>query len=133
MSSHVRNVCVIEDDRSFLSAIMRLIRMDGYSVLGVSSLEEFRNLLPLKEETCVVTDIMLSGESGLDVPAILHEARQVAPVIFISATDDRSLIKAVSALSSSPVLRKPIEAEKLFDALRKAKPIDRRAQIQSHP
>ncbi len=110
-------VIVVDDDRSFLSAIVRLINAGGYSAMGLSSLAELNDKLPIPKGTCVLTDILLAGESGLNVPEILTENGFSGPVLFMTATDDLSLIKATVPLSPVPCLRKPIEADTLFDAL----------------
>lgn len=117
MSGQNREVIVIDDDRSFLSAIVRLINTGVYSATGLCSLAELRDKLPLQDRTCVLTDLFLAGESGLDVPEILGKSGFSGPVLFMTATNDVALIEVAASLSPAPSLRKPIKASTLFDAL----------------
>ena len=120
MRGQNREIIVIDDDRSFLSAIVRLINTGAYSATGLCSLVELRDRLPLHDDVCVLTDILLAGETGLDVPEILKKNGFPGPVLFMTATDDLALIEAAASLSSAPCLRKPIEADTLFEALEQA-------------
>jgi FixJ family two-component response regulator len=117
MNHGTATIYVIDDDSSFLSAITRLIRVGGFAVDGMNTLAEFRSRLPLTEPACVLADVMLAGESGLDVVGILESVNQSAPVVFMSATDQRDTIEAASAAGVVPCLRKPLEADDLFAAL----------------
>jgi len=120
MTAGTATIYVIDDDPSFLSAVVRLIRLKGYTVDGMNSLTEFSARLPLTEPNCVLADVMLAGESGLDVGGILNAANQPAPIVFMSATDQRDTIEAASAAGAVPCLRKPMEADELFTALETA-------------
>ena len=120
MHQGTATVYVIDDDASFLSAITRLIRVGGFSVDSTQSLAEFRSRLPLTEPACVLADVMLAGECGLDVVDILESEAQLAPIVFMSATDQRDTIRAASAAGTVPCLRKPVEADDLFAALQTA-------------
>lgn len=113
-------IYVVDDDPSFLSAVCRLIQVEGYAVDRMSTLAEFKARLPLTEPSCVLADVMLDGETGLDVGDILAGARQTVPIVYMSATDQRAKIEAASAAGAVPCLRKPIEAEELFAALETA-------------
>ena len=113
-------IYVIDDDPSFLSAIARLIRVGGFAVDRMHTLAEFKCKLPLTEPACILADVMLAGESGLDVIGILEDAGQSPPIVFMSATDQRDTIEAASAAGAVPCLRKPVEADDLFDALNAA-------------
>ena len=110
-------IYVIDDDPSFLSAITRLIRIGGFAVDSMQTLAEFKSRLPLTEPACILADVMLAGESGLEVGGILEGASQTAPIVFMSATDQRDKIEAASEAGTVPCLRKPVEADDLFAAL----------------
>jgi len=110
-------ILVVDDDRSFLKAVLRLIRTQGYDVCGTETLAEFEAELPKCDPECVLADIVLRGESGLSIPEILKQHNSSVPVIFMSATDERSEIETAGNLGVVPCLRKPIEASELFSAI----------------
>jgi FixJ family two-component response regulator len=120
MNADPATIYVVEDDPSFLSAVARLIRTGGYSVEGMSTLDDLRSSLPLSAPCCVLADVILGGESGLDIPSMLAEHDVHVPIVFMSATDQRDTIAAASAAGDVPCLRKPVEANDLFAALESA-------------
>lgn len=110
-------VMVVDDDPSFLPAVVRLIRTGGYDVQGFENIDGLRSRLPLPENCCVLADVVLRGESGLDIPGMLRARGEPAAVIFMSATEDRNKIETASSLGTVPCLKKPLEASLLFEAL----------------
>ena len=110
-------VMVVDDDPSFLPAVVRLIRTGGYDVQGFETIDGLRARLPLPATCCVLADVVLRGESGLEIPDMLSARGESAPVIFMSATEDRDKIEAASSVSAVPYLKKPLEACALFEAL----------------
>jgi len=111
---------VIDDDPSFLTAVVRLIRMGGYDARGFSTIAGLSSRLPFPENCCVLADVVLRGESGLDIPDMLRARGEPAAVVFMSATEDRDKIKTASSRGAVPCLKKPIEATTLFEALETA-------------
>ena len=114
------HVFVVDDDASFLTAISRLIRVGGFQVHGVGRLSDLYARLPFPQGSCVLTDIFLNHESGLDVLGALRARGEPTPVIFMSATDDPNTLLAANRAGSVPCLRKPFEAETVFRALQTA-------------
>ena len=115
-----RHVFVIDDDPAFLNAVMRLIRVADFTVEGYPAISAFRERFPLQRSGCVLVDIILDGENGLDVPDVLLAANEKLPVVFMSATEDPNTIDAAGRRSGHPCLKKPIEAQDLFAALEAA-------------
>ncbi|WP_425044311.1 response regulator [Primorskyibacter sp. S87] len=117
MSRFRGHVFVVDDDSSFLAAICRLIRVGGFEATGVVRLSDLYAYLPFPEESCVLADIILDGESGLEIPSVLFDRGEPAPVIFMSATDDVETLVAADHAGSARCLRKPFEADELFHSL----------------
>jgi len=115
-----RTVMVVDDDPSFLAAVVRLIRTGGYDARGFGTIAGLRSSLPFPENCCVLVDVMLRGESGLEIPDMLHAQEEPAAVVFMSATEDREKIETASGMCVVPCLKKPIEATTLFEALEAA-------------
>lgn len=113
-------VIVVDDDASIRKALERLLRAKGYVVMCVDTIAALRALVPLPEPSCVLADILLNGESGLSIPAVLETDQANTPVVFMSASDDQGDIQTANALGSVPCLRKPFEEDNLFSALKTA-------------
>lgn len=120
MSQSRGHVFVVDDDTSFLAAVCRLINASGFEATGASRVGDLVSHLPFPEESCVLSDIILDGESGLDIPTILERHGEKAPVLFMSATDDPGTLLAADQTGYAPCLRKPFEAKDLFTSIEAA-------------
>ena len=80
--------CLIVDDNAyFLEAAADLLKREGLIVLGVAS--DTADALRLARELrpdVVLVDIMLGGESGIDLARRLAEANSGGPVIILIST-----------------------------------------------
>jgi FixJ family two-component response regulator len=110
-------VLVLDDDEGFQEAAVRLLRISGIPATGVRDLKGLREAFPLPAGSCVLADMMLLGESGLDVHALLAAHGQNAPVVFITATDDEANINRAARLTGAQCLSKPVELADLCSAL----------------
>ena len=111
------HVFVVDDDSGFLIAICRLIRLGGFEATGMGQLSDLYDCLPFPKGSCVLADIILDGESGLEIPGVLQDRGATAPVVFMSATDDIETLVAADQVGSARCLRKPFEADELFHSL----------------
>jgi len=80
--------CLIVDDNAyFLEAAADLLKREGLIVLGVASAraDALRLARELRPDV-VLVDIMLGGESGIDLARRLAEANSGGPVIILIST-----------------------------------------------
>ena len=111
-------IYAVDDNVSFLKALLRLVRTAGIQAEGFGSAQELAERLPLPEHVCLIIDIVLGRDNGLDVPQQLRDHGEAPPFIFMSATEDEALLVRAEKLSGQPCLHKPFEVEDLFEALR---------------
>jgi len=81
-------VYVLDDDRSFLTAIARLLRASGHAVRTFSSGADL--LVNLREEGtgCILADLRMPGMSGLEFQEELSRSDNPLPVVFLSGHGD---------------------------------------------
>jgi PAS domain S-box-containing protein len=112
-------VLLVEDDPAVRDATAMLLKVEGYQVTAVDSLEQARRAGAAAELDLVLTDYHLgNSETGVQVISALREIRG-APVKSVLITGDTSA--AVHELALDPNLRvtsKPINAERLLALLR---------------
>jgi FixJ family two-component response regulator len=85
-----------------------------------SSAEEFLASYTPGRPGCLVTDLRMTGMTGLDLQDRLAERGMQLPVIVLTAYPrTRSTVRAIKA-GAVTVLEKPYDEEELWDAIRKA-------------
>src|SRR4051794_8873031 len=60
-------VLVVDDDPSMLKAIERTLKFHGFDVELFSSVNDFEARANVREASCLVLDINLNGESGIEL------------------------------------------------------------------
>ena len=86
----------MDDDRSVLSAVARLLRSAGHKAETFASPREFLERLHFGEPGCLVVDLHTPELSGLELQEAMVRAGYHMPVIFMSGQADvRSIVKAM--------------------------------------
>jgi FixJ family two-component response regulator len=110
-------VLVVDDDQSLREAIGRLLRSVGLRVETYGSAQSFLQAELPTAPTCLVLDIRMPGQSGLDLQAELVREDIRIPIIFITGHADVPM--SVKALKAGAVdfLTKPFRDQDLLDAV----------------
>lgn len=77
-------VAVVDDDEKTRDALDGLLRSSGYLVETYPSSQAFMDEFSSNTAECLVLDVWLPGQSGLDVQADLKAAGADLPIVFIS-------------------------------------------------
>ncbi len=119
-------VFVVDDDPSVQTGLARLFRSVGLQaqVFG-STAELLQKKLP-DVPSCLVLDVRLPGQSGLDFQAELNKSNIHIPIIFMSAHGDIPM--TVQAMKSGAIdfLVKPFRDQEMLDAVTAAIERDRK-------
>lgn len=110
-------IAIIDDSPSMRRALDSLLRSLGFSVLSFASAEEFLAAAPA-DILCVVTDVEMSGISGIELHEVLREQGSKLPVIFITANSEQVVRQRLG--ESACVLSKPFEVTELADCIRRS-------------
>jgi FixJ family two-component response regulator len=115
-----RNVVfVVDDDPGTLKGVKRLLREHGYDSVLFQSAEAFRNHDDFDQALCIILDINLNNESGIEVRRRLKATGVSVPVIYITASDSDTVRMAATESGCLAYLTKPFSAKSLIE------PIDR--------
>jgi len=110
----------VDDEAPVRTMLRRVLRLADYDVDTFESGEDFLASLAARVPACVVLDVHMPELSGLDVQARLRAAHPGVPVVFITASDDRTLDNAVREASGAALLRKPFCSDVLLEAISRA-------------
>jgi FixJ family two-component response regulator len=115
-----RNVVfVVDDDPGMLKGLKRLLREHGYDSVVFSSAEEFQNHDDFDSACCVVLDINLKNESGIELRHRLRAVGISLPVIYITANDSPAVRMAAIESGCIAYLTKPFGAKSLIEPIEK--------------
>jgi FixJ family two-component response regulator len=120
MSATPPTIFVVDDDASFLTGVTRLLRAGGYAVKTFGSADIFVKNPPLDLTGCIIADLHMPGMNGLDLQASLAQAGTLLPVIFLTGHGDIPTSVHAMRQGAEDFLTKPVNREKLFDAVQRA-------------
>jgi FixJ family two-component response regulator len=118
--SKQKAVFVVDDDPGMLRGVKRLLRAHGYDSVLFSSAADLHKHNNFDHALCVVLDINLKDDSGIEVNHRLKSAGVSAPVIFITGNDNPATRMAAMASGCLAYLTKPFVAESLIEPVKKA-------------
>jgi FixJ family two-component response regulator len=113
-------VSIVDDDQSVRESLPDLIRQFGFAADAFSSAEAFLASDVVSETNCLILDIAMPGMSGPDLQQELIRRRQVIPIVFITASGDRTVRPRLLAQGAVECLFKPFSETALRDALNAA-------------
>ena len=120
MSKSSPIIHVVDDDKSFRSAIGELLSACGYKV---SLYETATKLLesPLSGgPACILLDLQMAGLSGLQLQDRLSELGCRLPIVFISAYGDIPTTVQTIKAGAEDFLTKPVTKDRLLETIERA-------------
>ena len=110
-------VSVVDDDESVRESLPDLLRQVGFAAEAFSSAEAFLESDLVGETSCLILDIAMPGMSGPDLQQELVRRQHRLPIVFITATGDRSVRPRLLAQGAVECLFKPFSEAALLEAL----------------
>jgi FixJ family two-component response regulator len=116
-----RNVVfVVDDDPGTLRGVKRLLREYGYDSILFPSADAFENHGDFEEAFCLILDVNLDTESGIELRHRLKAAGISMPVIYITGNDSPATRMAALESGCIAYLTKPFSAKSLMEPIEKA-------------
>jgi two-component system response regulator FixJ len=111
-------VALIDDDPGVLDAVGMLLETKGIKVSRYTNAADF--LSAPQEPGCVVSDLRMPGLNGMELLAAMQQARDLRPVILLTAHGDVELAVQALKRGASDFIEKPFEEDRLLAAIRTA-------------
>jgi FixJ family two-component response regulator len=111
-------VILVDDDDGLRQALHDLILSIGLDVICFASTSDLLDATLPDRPSCIVADVRMPGESGLDLQRRLSEKKGDAkPIVFLTAHGDIPM--SVQAMKAGAVdfLTKPVRDQTLLDAV----------------
>jgi len=126
-------IFVVDDDPSIRRSLERLLRAAGHTVETFVSARQFLERGNLRAPGCLVLDIRMPGQSGLDLHQVLEAAGHHIPVIFITGHADVPLAQQAMQAGAVRLLAKPFDGQELLDSIKRALGVSRASQREQAP
>ncbi|BDG71647.1 MULTISPECIES: response regulator [Roseomonas] len=124
------HVLVVEDDGEMRNLIAKFLRQNGYRATGARDGREMWETLANAAVDLILLDVMLPGQSGLDLTRALRAKTQV-PIIMVTARGDETDRVLGLELGADDYIPKPFSRPELLAriraVLRRAQGSDQRA------
>jgi two-component system, LuxR family, response regulator FixJ len=112
-------VYLIDDDEAVLNSQMELLNAAGISVESYSSAESFLSAMTSLSAGCVITDLKMSGMSGLDLQRKLNATNSPLPLIVVSGHANVPTTVEVMENGAITLLQKPYDVHEFLDAVQR--------------
>jgi len=117
-------VFLVDDDASIRDALSLLISLKGLRASVFSSAENFLAVYDPAWRGCLLTDLKMSGMSGLDLQKSLVDRGADLPVVVLTAHGDVGTARVALKNGAVDFLEKPVDDDVLVDVLMNAIRID---------
>jgi FixJ family two-component response regulator len=113
-------VVVVDDDPSVRRGLERLLKSVGYAVETFAAARPFLDRGDYDRASCLVLDVRMPGQSGLDLQNVLLSGGYDIPIVFVTGHGDVPM--AVQAMKAGAVdfLAKPFDDDAFLEAVRRA-------------
>jgi FixJ family two-component response regulator len=110
-------VCVVDDDESVRESLPDLVREFGFDARAFSSPEDFLASEYVTQTKCLILDIAMPGMSGPDLQRELKLRGHEIPIIFITASTDKTVRPQLLEQGAVECLFKPFSDTAMLEAL----------------
>lgn len=113
-------IAIVDDDVSFRTALTSFVRSLGYAAVGFASAEEFLDSPTVSDADCIVSDVQMSGMSGIDLARRLERTGQATAIILVSGRTEASVRSDARDCGALCFLQKPFDPQQMTECLARA-------------
>ena len=121
-------VFVVDDNANVRKSMQALVEASGLAVETYASSAEFLAAYDATRAGCLVLDVRLRGQNGLDLQDELRRRNAILPIIVITGYADVATTVRAFRGGAVDFMRKPVSPRKLLTRIHEAIEDDRRAR-----
>jgi len=122
-------VSVVDDDAAVRNSLRWLLESANFHVETYASAREFLNGYDPETPGCLLLDVRLSGQSGLDLQQQLVTEGIGIPVIIITGHGDVPTAVRAMRTGALDIIEKPFDHQHLLNRIRQAVELDLRNRV----
>lgn len=112
------HIVVVEDDAATRHLITRLLRENGYRCTGIRDGAELQEMLRYSNADLILLDVMLPGQSGIEILRRLRASSNTPPVVMVTAKGTEADRVLGLDLGADDYLPKPFSRRELLARVR---------------
>jgi two-component system chemotaxis response regulator CheY len=124
MATGVQNmrplILIVDDTPLARTTLRRTLEQRGYGVVEAGSTQEAIQVYREEWPDVVTMDMLMDGLNGIVAIQALQRIDHRAKIVVCSATSDKSFVSGAITLGVEAYLNKPVDPERLLDAIAKA-------------
>ena len=114
------HILVVEDDKPLRSTLVATLKAEGYAPLEAGSVTAARQRMAERPVDLIVLDLGLPDEDGMSLLRELRAARDLTPIVVLTARDDESSKVAALDSGADDYVTKPFGVAELLARIRSA-------------
>jgi putative two-component system response regulator len=107
-------ILIVDDEESIRKMLCRILENDGYLCVGAEDAQATRSILNDDRFDLIICDIIMPGESGMDLLSEIITRYPDMAVLMMSGYADTSTAKAAIALGAYGYLCKPFQQKQVL-------------------
>lgn len=119
MAEEKKNILVVDDTEAICSALRDMLTMAGYAVRTAPSGERALQIMESTNMDLVITDLRMSGMSGLDLLKKVKQRTPSVPVIILTGFGDMDSVIAAMRAGVADYLKKPFSVNEVLEVVRR--------------
>jgi FixJ family two-component response regulator len=120
VSTDGSTVYLVDDDPGMLKALTRLLAAEGFTVRAFNSASTFLASYNAEAPSCLVLDVSMPEQGGLELQQVLTSKGVVLPIVFLTGHGNIPMTVRALKGGAQDFLTKPVDAADLFRAVRTA-------------
>lgn len=112
------HILVVDDDRRIRSLLQKFLSDQGYRASIAANSAEARKKLSLEIFDLIVLDVMMPGETGLELTSVLRKEANYVPILMLTALADVDNRIEGLRIGADDYLPKPFEPTELLLRIR---------------
>src|SRR5580692_9214551 len=108
------HLLVVDDDERLRALLTRYLSGNGFRVSAAAQAADARSLMKSMAFDCLILDVMMPGESGLELAKSVRQGSQLLPILMLTARGDPADRIAGLELGVDDYLPKPFEPRELL-------------------
>ena len=117
-----KHVLVVDDDAATVLLCSRLLQKAGYAVSVARDAGQAVAAAHRDQPGLIVTDLLMPAGGGVSVIERLAMSSKTStiPIVVITGSDNPDMERRASAAGALRILKKPVEPDRLLEAVREA-------------